>query len=452
MRGRSLTGTSRTGDSTRGGFGRPVSFSHCRASLRGGLLALIVWSLPAAGATASADAASGRGEMLRVATFNTSLNRPAAGQLQRDLTSAVDARARAVASIIRTVRPDILLLNEFDYDADGISLRIFAEHYLAATAPGSPAPLTFVQHFAGPVNTGVLTSFDLNRDGRAGAGGEDAYGYGDFPGQYGMVVFSRLPIEQADIRTFQKLLWRDMPGASWPDDPRTAEPDDWYSPAQKNELRLSSKSHWDIPIRLPTGRTLHFLVSHPTPPSFDGPEDRNGHRNHDEIRFWIDYLQPTASAWIRDDSGRRGGLPAGASFVIAGDLNSDPVDGGGRTQAIRALLNSPRLNATASTGARVPSSEGAREATAQQGGANLRHRAPPDQDTADFSDGARGAGNLRVDYVLPSRDLTVCASGVFWPQRASSDHARLVVAGRPVSDHHLVWVDIAPSGDCPARP
>ena len=60
-------------------------------------------------------------------------------------------------------------------------------------------------------------------------------------------------------------------------------------------FRLSSKSHWDVPIRI--GReTVHFLVSHPTPPVFDGPEDRNGTRNHDEIRFWADYVGPTSHA------------------------------------------------------------------------------------------------------------------------------------------------------------
>ena len=30
------------------------------------------------------------------------------------------------------------------------------------------------------------------------------------------------------------------------------------------------------------GKTVHFLTSHPTPPVFDGPEDRNGTRNGDE--------------------------------------------------------------------------------------------------------------------------------------------------------------------------
>jgi len=44
-------------------------------------------------------------------------------------------------------------------------------------------------------------------------------------------------------------------------------------------LRLSSKSHWDVPIDIPLGagltKRVHMLLHHPTPPAFDGPEGRN---------------------------------------------------------------------------------------------------------------------------------------------------------------------------------
>ena len=60
------------------------------------------------------------------------------------------------------------------------------------------------------------------------------------------------------------------------------------------------------------GKVIHTLVSHPTPPVFDGPEDRNGTRNHDEIRLWSDYVLPSRSGYIYDDEGERGGLKPGA--------------------------------------------------------------------------------------------------------------------------------------------
>jgi len=139
-------------------------------------------------------------------------------------------------------------------------------------------------------------------------------------------VYSRYPIHAKDARTFQKFLWKDMPGALLPDDPATAAPADWYSPQELAIFRLSSKSHWDLPIQV-GDRLIHFLVSHPTPPVFDGPEDRNGLRNHDEIRLWADYVTPGRGDYIYDDAGGEGGLERGEHFVIAGDQNADPRDG-----------------------------------------------------------------------------------------------------------------------------
>ena len=225
-----------------------------------------------------------------------------------------------------------------------------------------------------------------------------------------MVVYSRLPILDDQVRTFQNFRWADMPGARLPDDPATPAAADWFSPAELEIVRLSSKSHWDVPILL-RGRVLHLLASHPTPPVFDGPEDRNGTRNFDEIRLWADYITPgKTSRYIYDDQGRRGGL-RGAHFVIVGDQNSDPLDGDSIPGSIQQLLEHPRVN-TSDT----PTSKGAPEAAARQGGANATHRSDARFDTADFADGA--PGNLRADYVLPSCTFDITDSGVFWPTQA----------------------------------
>ena len=230
-----------------------------------------------------------------------------------------------------------------------------------------------------------------------------------------MVVYSRYPIDPLGVRTFQLFKWKDMPG--------NLIPQPFYSPDEVDILRLSSKSHWDLPVRI-EGKTVHFLVSHPTPPVFDGPEDRNGTRNFDEIRFWSDYITPGAtSRYIYDDAGNAGGLKPGELFVIAGDQNSDPLDGDSIPGAIQQLIEHPLINAKV-----TPESAGAVEATALQGGANLVHRSDPRFDTADFADGA--PGNLRADYVLPRKTLQIADSGVFWPLLADpavSAHGRLPV-------------------------
>jgi hypothetical protein len=387
-----------------------------------------------------APAAAPAAPLLRIATFNCSLNRPQQGGLRRSLSTPDDAQARAVAEIIQRVHPDILLLEEFDYDADGVSLREFQTNYLARPQDGA-APAHYRYSFIAPSNTGVPSGFDLDHDGHVGGGG-DALGFGEFPGQYAMAVLSRFPIDAAHARTFRKFLWRDMPGALLPDDPATPAPADWYSPAMLAVLPLSSKSHWDLPVRV-GHLTLHLLASHPTPPAFDGPEDRNGRRNHDEIRLWNDYLTPGAANYLHDDAGKAGGF-AGKYFVVMGDQNSDPVDAASLHDAIEALLGNPRIDAGF-----VPQSVGGPEAAALQGGANATQRGDPRFDTADFND--HGPGNLRVDYLLPSKGLQVCGGGVFWPAR-DDPQARLVWGDDPPpsSDHRLVWLDLTVDGGrCP---
>ena len=184
--------------------------------------------------------------------------------------------------------------------------RLLRDNFLEVSQSGA-APIEYPYAFIAPSNTGVPSGKDLDNSGSIG-GGNDAFGFGAFPGQFGMVVFSRYPIVADQVRTFQNLLWASVPGARLPDDPATAEPADWYSADELAVLRLSSKSHWDVPIDI-DGRIVHLLASHPTPPVFDGPEDRNGLRNADEIGFWADYVAGVDSSWIVDDAGTSGGSP-----------------------------------------------------------------------------------------------------------------------------------------------
>jgi hypothetical protein len=72
------------------------------------------------------------------------------------------------------------------------------------------------------------------------------------------------------------------------------------------------------------GRPLRLLAFYATPPVFDGPEDRNGRRNHDEAAFWLRLLE--------------GDLPMqapAAALRAVGQTNLDPQDGDGRREALR---------------------------------------------------------------------------------------------------------------------
>ena len=383
--------------------------------------ALALTVLP--GSAASAASPDGPGDTVRFATYNASLNRGTEGQLVRDLSTQDNAQAGAVAEIIQRTRPDVLLINEFDFDAGHVALDLFQRNYLSVSRNGS-TPIAYPYAYTAPSNTGIPSGHDLNNDGVVG-GPDDAFGFGFFPGQFGMAVYSRFPIEADQIRTFQKFLWKDMPGSMIPPG--------WFTPEELAVVRLSSKSHWDLPVRI--GReTVHFLVSHPTPPVFDGPEDRNGRRNHDEIRLWADYISPGGAGYLYDDAGRHGGLQPGAAFVIAGDHNSDPNDGDSIPGSAQLLLDHPLVNDSV-----IPESPGAVEQAVLQGGVNLTHRTPARYDTADF---AEPPGNLRVDYVLPRKSLRIAGSAVFWPTTDDPLFRLVGVFPFPTSDHKLVWVDV----------
>ncbi|WP_411731609.1 endonuclease/exonuclease/phosphatase family protein [Paeniglutamicibacter sp.] len=358
---------------------------------------------------------------LRVATFNASLNRPLPGQLAVDLSTPLDTQAQAVAEIVQRNAPDVLLLNEFDHDLQGAAAEAFKSNYLARSQ-GGQAPIDYPYTYLAPANTGIPSGADLDGDGIVG-GPADALGYGDFEGQYGMVLFSKYPIDAANARTFQKFLWKDMPNSQLP----TRH----YGELVRGVLRLPSKSMWDVPVTV-GDKTIHVIAAHPTPPVFDGPEKRNQARNHDEIRLINDYLGGEGRGeYIYDDSGKRGALEPGSDFVVLGDLNSDAASGESDPAAITALLGNPSLVDPRPAVAELPGDLELR------GIAGITRSA---LGTADFGRGS--AGVLRVDYVLPSATLPVRGSGVYWPG-AGQDGGELVSGWPPASsDHRLVWVDV----------
>ncbi len=345
---------------------------------------------------------------IRVATFNASQAQSSQGQLAAMLQNPFLLNPSRVAEIIQIVAPDIILINEFDYDEGQLAIRRFHDNFLATSQNGQPAQV-YPHRFTAPSNTGIHSGFDLDNNGSIDdtpgdeSYGNDAFGFGEFPGKFGMAVYSKYPIDTEGIRTVRNFLWKDMPGA--------VIPPGFYSADEFGVFRLSSKSHWDIPINV-DGQVVHLLASHPTPPVFDGPEDKNGRRNHDEIRLWADYLSPNSDDYIYDDAGVFGGLGADKRFVVVGDQNADPNSGDSFNSAVLQLLDHPAVDASI-----VP------RRTGQPVGGGSEH-------TATF--------NLRADYVLPSKTGFANLGGaVFWPEGAQTGTNLL-----GVSDHRLVYMDL----------
>jgi hypothetical protein len=291
--------------------------------------------------------------------------------LLRDILKGDDDQIAAVIGVIAEAEPEILVLQGFDYDLQGAALNAFAAA-IAKIGPDYPF------RFALPPNAGRQTSLDLDGDGKTG-GARDAQGYGRFFGDGAMAILSRYPIIAEGVQDYSDLLWRDMPDAMLP--ATTSGP--FPSPEALQIQRLSSHGHWVVPIAVPSLGTITLMTSHATPPVFDGSEDRNGKRNHDEVKFWDHYLQGAFAS------------PATERFILLGNMNLDPDKGDGLKPAIRTLLENPKLQDPLFG-----------------------------QPTATFE----GVGDLRVDYLLPSSDWRISAFGS--------------VANPIASRHSLIWVDL----------
>ncbi len=329
-------------------------------------------------------------ETLRIATWNVGLDRKGPGLLVQDLAKGEDPQIAAIIRVMAKLDADVILLTSVDYDRGGVALRLLAER-LAAVGVDYP------YRFAFRPNTGEQTGFDVDGNGRRGDP-RDAQGFGLFSGQGGMAVLSRLPVDDGAARDFSGFLWRDLPGGL-SDDPS----------GLAGVQRLATTGFWDVPVETASG-PLHLLAWHATPPVFDGPEDRNGRRNHDEAAFWRLLLEGALPM-----------PPPEGAFVLLGDGNLDPADGNGLRDGIAELLAHPAMQDP------HPKGQNDRTDPGQAGDARL--------DTVLYPD----LGGLRLDYVLPSAGLEVSAAGVMWPATGDPVLADLAAA----SHHFPVWVDIA---------
>jgi len=312
-------------------------------------------------------------EPLRIATFNAELSRKGPGLLLRDILRANDPAVLSVVNAIVAAQPDIIALQGIDYDLEGRALDALARQL-------AEAGLSYPHHFAAPPNAGRQSGVDLDGDGKRGGPG-DAQGYGRFFGQGAMAILSRYPFVTDQFQDFSGLLWRDLPGTLYP----MIQGAPFAGPEAHAAQRLSSNGHWSLPVQVPKFGPITLLTYHATPPVFDGPEDRNGRRNHDETAFWTHHIEGLI------------GTPPDEAFVLLGDANLDPNRGDGRGAAIAALLSHPGLQDPL-----------------------------PDLPTVNWD----STGPMRVDYLLPSQNLQVSGAGRHWAE------------GAEASRHALVWVDL----------
>ncbi|KUF10696.1 endonuclease [Pseudoponticoccus marisrubri] len=298
-------------------------------------------------------------DTLRLATWHGDFSRKGPGLLVKALAGEDPVPG---LDLLAETGADVLLLTQIDYDAGHVALGLLQSRLFALG-------LEYSHVYAARPNTGRATGRDLDGDGRRG-GPRDAQGFGWFAGQGGMAVLSRHPLRA--MQDLSGLLWRDLPDSAM-------RADDLGHDIQ----RLSSAAHWHLRVETPDG-SLDLLTLAATPPVFDGPEDRNGRRNRDEVLLWAHVIDG------------RLGTPPDAPFAVIGNLNLDPARGDGIRSAPQRLLVHPRLQDPL-----------------------------PGQPTVTWD----STGPMRVSYVLPDRQLRVAGAGVTSPAEGAGPHG-------------LVWVDL----------
>ena len=312
---------------------------------------------------------------IRVAYWQTELAGRGPGVMLRDIRKKTP-RMILVGQTLANIKADILVLGGIDFDHDLIGLTALKNVI-------GEFGLPYEHMFSALPNSGIDTGLDIDGDGRL-AGPRDAQGFGNFPGEEGMAVLSRWPIELIKDHTGQ--LWKNVPHSQIIDSKGRSGGD---APAADIQ-RLSSKNHWELQVHPRDNPTLTLMIFHATPPVFDGPEDRNGRRNADEIMFWVHRLDGAL------------GPPPDPPFLIMGTFNLDPEKRDGKRQTMQDVLADMRIQDPPAL-SRRPTAEW-----------------PPP-----------GPGSLRVDYILPSSDLGLLAAKV-----GEND---------PKASHHFpIWVDIDP--------
>lgn len=355
---------------------------------------------------------------LRVATFNANLSRDDAGKLYSELAMPGTEDAVEAARIIQTVRPDVLVLTGIDVDSGERIAKAFSTNYLAVgnkTHTGMTYPYRYTSHS----NAGVDSGADLDHDGIIGGPG-DALGYGEFPGQASMIVYSKYPIDTENIRDFSSMPWQLVPNHGMPEH---------FSELEQAMLPLASVSHWDVPIDV-AGQTIHLLA---TAAANGTATAHAADRNADQLRFWQDYLEPD-SEYIRDHRGMSGPLAADAAFVLAGSLKADPDGSGpGDATAIQNLLDSDAVF--------DPQPERTLPPNALGHGVSANN---PDAKYHTAPDPTNTGSSYRADYVLVDADMTVTGSGILESGTETSDFFRGHFGDVEISNtNHIVWADIS---------
>lgn len=365
---------------------------------------------------------------LRVAHYNVM-------EMSTDkLLASASSQAGAFTQIIALEHPDIVELEEIEFDITG---------YPTTGTPGAPRttmPGTFVldrgdDHPAAQnarriadrvaaIDPAVTFADAFQTTGNSGfrwtgsTNGNDSFylrGWGEYPGRFNTVVLSKYPIVADQVRVIHDYPWKQLPGnliAQLQTDLNTTVPDGF--PLFEKSLNI-------IPVDLGAGGILYLVCHHPTsPPAIFDPIDP--YRNRDEL--------VALDLFVKGQLPGVDPLPAGARFLVIGDLNGDPFDGSNMAPGITNLLASSALVPRFPEGPGTRGTHPERKTWLSGCGKN---------DGTTVADPTTKS-QLQLDYMLPSTTIGAAVDmGMFWPD-FRTDRAGFDLSCHG-SDHHLIYGD-----------
>ena len=288
-----------------------------------------------------------------------------------------------MAEIIQRVRPDVLLINEFDFDARGTALRLFQDNYLSVPHNGAAADRLPLRLTA-PSNTGIPSGLRPEQQRR-------------------FTPVARLRRRRVRLRLLPRPVRHgrllEVP------DRRRRHPDVPALPVEGHAGRPAARRPGDpgrrrlvLPRRArrasgcrrrATGTCRSRSAARPctswsaTRPrrSSTAPEDRNGTRNFDEIRLWADYVTARRTAgYIYDDAGRSRRPAAGRDVRDRRRPELRPA----RRRQHPGLRSSSCSTTRGSTRRPRPTARAASRRPRCRAAPTSTHRVGPAYDTADF--------------------------------------------------------------------
>ncbi|HIW98705.1 MAG TPA: hypothetical protein H9871_01030 [Candidatus Nesterenkonia stercoripullorum] len=355
---------------------------------------------------------------IRVGTVRAGMTSSTEEELLEDLGTGVFPPARSLAEAAQLNRPDVLLVTGITSDGDEEIAETLRSKYFEVGQNGQEG-LDYPYVYAGPSNSGNESGADLDGDGVVGGPG-DSIGYGEHPGQHGMILFSSFPIEEKGVRTFQEFLWEDLPDS--------AAGSSEYSDLERSVMRLTSAAFWDVPLTVDAGedseRTVNVVASSLARPQ--DPADVDADRGDDERRMIADYL--AGEAWYLTDDDGDPAPGTGSEFVYMGEPATQYDLPGSANEDLAELLDSQAVQ--------DPEPEAVTEeplSSRSVGSGGSQSRA-----TRAVDDGM----DVRSAFILPGASMDIGDSGVFWPAEGEYG-ADLVQPGsdQAISDR-LVWLDI----------